>query len=214
MKEPTNIMSQKTPKQAAGAKKPAGLEKAASFIYAATLVGLLASKTDGFLLIATFFFILLVSLWDWRSYRIPNLFTYPTMAAGLIYHATSGGLMHGVFGLFLGGSLLLIPHLMGGVGAGDVKTLAALGALWGAGPAFQIFLVTVLLGGIIAILILIFTQEFLNNIKRYGSIIKVLFVTRKMVYIPPSEKVSALKIPYGSVISLGVVVWHFGGPIL
>lgn len=216
MKEPTTQKKKKAASPAAGPQKTAGLEKTAGLIYAVTLAGLLAMKTDGFLIISTLLFVLLVALWDLHSYRIPNFFTLPTMAAALIFHAASGwnGLLHAVSGLFLGGLLLLIPHLLGGVGAGDVKTLAALGALWGAGPALQIFVATALMGGVIGVAILIARGEFINNLRRYWSIIKVFFVTRKMVYIPPSKRVSAFKIPYGAVISMAVAVWHFGGPII
>ncbi|HEY5648220.1 MAG TPA: A24 family peptidase [Nitrospiria bacterium] len=217
MKEKPDSVNKEVTSPSSRRLKSTGLEKTASALYAAALVGLLAVKPEVFLISATLLFILLVCLWDWRSYRIPNLFTYPTMAAALIYHAAAAGwsgILLGIFGVFLGGSLLLLPHLMGGVGAGDVKTLAALGALWGAGPALQIFIITALMGGIVAVAILIARGELMNNLKRYWSILKVLVVTRKFIYIGPSHRVREFKIPYGAVISLGVAAWLFGGPLL
>ena len=40
---------------------------------------------------------------------------------------------------------------MGGTGAGDVKALAALGAVLGSGAVFQVFLYTAVIGGVLAI---------------------------------------------------------------
>ena len=54
----------------------------------------------------------------------------PTMRESL---EGAAGLWTALLGLLAGFVLLLIPYLLGGMGAGDVKALAALGALLGAG---------------------------------------------------------------------------------
>ncbi len=71
---------------------------------------------------------------DARLRRIPNLLTVPTAIGGLLYHtlAPEGwGLAASAAGLGVGFLLLLLPFLLGGGGAGDVKLLAALGAWLG-----------------------------------------------------------------------------------
>ena len=88
---------------------------------------------------------LLLSLWmawgDIRTQRIPNYLSLGTAVAGLGFQLGChgwGGLWSGFLGLVLGFGLLLIPYLLKGMGAGDVKALAALGA-W-LGPRNTLFL--------------------------------------------------------------------------
>jgi len=72
---------------------------------------------------------------DLRTRRIPNLLTFGAAAAAMVFHAIAGG-WSGV-GLAAGGwlagvAMLALPYALGGMGAGDVKLLAALGAWLGA----------------------------------------------------------------------------------
>jgi prepilin peptidase CpaA len=68
---------------------------------------------------------------DARWRQIPKWLTLPALATGLTYHLVTGGLGGAVAaaGLGLGCGLLLLQ--LGAVGGGDVKWLAALGALLG-----------------------------------------------------------------------------------
>src|SRR5215470_1769162 len=71
---------------------------------------------------------------DLRTRRIPNWVTAAALIAGLVVHTVqdgAGGLGMALAGAALGAAILL-PFYIGGVmGAGDVKLLAALGALLG-----------------------------------------------------------------------------------
>jgi prepilin peptidase CpaA len=74
------------------------------------------------------------SVQDVRERRIPNRLTGPAMAAGLMLHAALGG-WHGLgdaalAGLVAGGAFLVF-FFAGGMGAGDVKLMAAVGCLAG-----------------------------------------------------------------------------------
>jgi prepilin peptidase CpaA len=69
----------------------------------------------------------------WR-FKVYNLLTFPVLAAGIIYHAIVGGwsgLGGSVAGAVFGLIVFLVPYMMGGMGAGDVKFVAALGAWLG-----------------------------------------------------------------------------------
>ena len=72
---------------------------------------------------------------DLRTSRIPNLLTFSAAAAGLAWHAFGGWapLASALGGLALGLLLFLPIYLLRGMGAGDVKLLAALGAWLGPG---------------------------------------------------------------------------------
>ena len=82
---------------------------------------------------------------DLKTRRIPNYLTLVGALGGLGfqlgYHGLPG-LLDGLAGLGLGFILLLGPYLLGGMGAGDVKASAALGAwlgLWRALPSLSIW---------------------------------------------------------------------------
>ena len=74
---------------------------------------------------------------DLRRRRIYNALTFPAMALGLVVNGVAGGpdgLLWSAAGLLLGAALFVLPVAFLGRGAGDLKLLAALGAL--GGPAF------------------------------------------------------------------------------
>jgi prepilin peptidase CpaA len=72
----------------------------------------------------------------WR-FQVYNLLTFPLLFFGIVYHTfTSGwsGLAVSLGGIAFAFVILGIPYLMGGLGAGDVKFMAALGAWLGIMP--------------------------------------------------------------------------------
>lgn len=104
---------------------------------------------------------LLLSLWiawgDVKTHRIPNYLTLGTALAGLGFQLGShgwAGLGNGLLGLALGFCFLILPYLMGGMGAGDVKALAALGAWLGPGRTLYLFVYMAIAGGVIALAVL------------------------------------------------------------
>ncbi len=93
------------------------------------------------------------AFWDLRSKRIPNWLTFPAIALGIILNtALSGaaGLWAGILGAVVGTALLIVPFAMGGMGAGDVKMLAAVGAIGGPQMVFHSFIYGAIAGGLIA----------------------------------------------------------------
>ena len=91
---------------------------------------------------------------DLRSRRIPNVLTLGGALAALVYHATSGGvvgLLIASSGWIVGLALFFLPYALGGMGGGDVKLLAALGAWLGPLGAVWLALYTGLAGGVLAI---------------------------------------------------------------
>ena len=95
---------------------------------------------------------------DIRTRRIPNWFTVPVLAAGVIFHVVTGGLgglWTAVGGFATGFGILLVLWLMGGGGGGDVKLMGAVGAWLGAWYTLTVFLLSAGFAAIFAIAVLI-----------------------------------------------------------
>lgn len=97
---------------------------------------------------------LIAAVTDLMRFKVHNLLTLPLFVSGVIYHGVTGG-AHGIAGSMLGAALgfvfLVLFYVMGGVGAGDVKLLTAIGAWLGMPFTFYVFLASALAAGIYAV---------------------------------------------------------------
>jgi prepilin peptidase CpaA len=157
---------------------------------------------------------------DLWSFRLPNVLTIPLLLSGVVYHAAlagPGGLAGAILGTVVGGVPLLILYAAGGMGAGDVKLMAGVGAWLGPWVALHVLIVSGLaLGCCSAGLMLI-------SSRRRGvagcSVPIVLNPT-----CPPErtdaerpDLIDALRrpdrrtkvIPFGALVPIGVVVTEF-----
>jgi len=104
---------------------------------------------------------------DLKEQKISNRVVFPAAAAGMIFHAAQGGLSGLKFsatGLGLGLLLFFLPFALGGLGAGDVKLLGAVGALKGPLFVFHAALGTACAGGLIALGILLWRRQLWNTL--------------------------------------------------
>ncbi len=97
--------------------------------------------------------------YDIRFRRIPNWLVVLGLACGFGANAAAGGwgglkLAAGGFALAFGGYLVL--HLLHAMGAGDVKLMGAVGSLVGAGNWISVFIFTAIVGGVLALILVIF----------------------------------------------------------
>src|ERR687894_2821301 len=73
----------------------------------------------------------LITYYDARYRRIPNAFVLATLVAGLAINTTLGGwpgLLASLGGCLAAFCLMLLLHVFGAMGAGDVKLFAAIGS--------------------------------------------------------------------------------------
>jgi prepilin peptidase CpaA len=93
---------------------------------------------------------------DLNTRRIPNGLTFGAALLGFVYQFLSGGLDGlgaAALGWFVGAAIFIVPFALGGLGGGDVKLLAALGAWLGPGDAVWLALYTAVAGGAMALVV-------------------------------------------------------------
>ena len=98
--------------------------------------------------------LLLACITDLHTRRIPNALTVSAIAAAVAFHGVTGGLSPAGWSLAgcLVGALLFFPMFaLRGMGAGDVKLLAAVGAWLGPSQVVIAALATSVAGGVIAV---------------------------------------------------------------
>lgn len=156
---------------------------------------------------------LCMAVGDWRTRRIPNYLTFGGALAGLVFQTALfglSGLTQALSGLLLGLALLLLPYIYGGMGAGDVKALAALGAWLGPRAVFSVFCYMGLAGGLLSLGFLIANGNLWNYLRQGWVSLQNLILCRSRQVIfgalaPESKSTSGL--PYGVAIALGMVAY-------
>ncbi|WP_409254400.1 prepilin peptidase [Bacillus sp. SCS-153A] len=153
---------------------------------------------------------------DLKSRKIYNKVIFPSLLLTLVLHSIFGGfsgLLDSLLGFAVGLGLLLIPYLMGGMGAGDVKLLALIGAIKGVGFVLTTSFYMALLGGVIALAILLLRKGFFQRVK--GILYSVCSLTYGLkVPLGVVRSDYQKTYPYGVAIAGGAVVSLFFNGVL
>jgi prepilin peptidase CpaA len=147
---------------------------------------------------------------DVKERRIPNLLTYPAMAAGLLLqsalHGWKGLLLSVGGGLIFGGVFMLF-YLVRAMGAGDVKLAVALGCIVG-NSALQVMFATALAGGALAIFFMVQSGRILETLRNTlwvaGFHAQHGLRTHPVVNL---DNPSVLRMPYGLAFAIGTFYW-------
>lgn len=142
---------------------------------------------------------------DLRSRRIPNQLTATMAGIGLLLAVTgTSGVTVGasLAGIVLGLLLMLPGYALGATGAGDVKLMAAVGAIIGPALVLSAFLCTAITGGLLAVVVAL----------RRRRLAATLVQTGRLVAAPaaaPGElkaASAASRFAYGPAIAVGSMV--------
>jgi prepilin peptidase CpaA len=107
----------------------------------------------------------ITAITDVWKFKVYNVLTLPLLCSGLAYHGYRGGSPEfavSLTGALFGFGVLLTFYVMGGMGAGDVKLMAAVGAWLGMPQIFYVFIVSSFAAGGYA-LFLILTHKRLGE---------------------------------------------------
>jgi len=169
---------------------------------------------NSFSILAASAYLFLICATDTIYSKIPNIFTVIFITVGFFTNIIISGLP-GVFfsvtGFIVGIALLLIPFLMGGMGAGDVKALAALGAFLGPSMTFHIFLYMGCIGGLLGLFFHILSSDIKEEVHHYITSIKTVYLTRSCKLLRAYKNRTTYRFPYATSIAFGYfALIHWG----
>ena len=160
--------------------------------------------------------ILWASWIDYKDHRVPNWLNAAIAAAGFTAQAWFfgwPGVGIGALGLLVGFSTLIVPWLMHGMGAGDVKLMMAIGVWLGPWYTFLSFCVGAVAGGVIAVTMILSTGRLYHA---YGNLLTIASKVSKPSTVF-SEFGSAKSfgdtsqlLPYGVPLTIGTLMVFFG----
>lgn len=180
-----------------------------------SVFALFAFRGDPAIVTASLFFILACGT-DTLQARIPNLLTVSLASAGLTFNTLThgwSGTLGSLIGLAVGFLLLLLPYLMGGFGGGDVKTLAALGALAGPQAILHIFVYMAFFGGAMAVLHYLCNTDLKNKAREWWCCAKASALARDPRLLRPAKS-ETLRFPYAAAIAFGYYTYIWRGGVL
>ncbi|MGI8961060.1 MAG: A24 family peptidase [Bryobacteraceae bacterium] len=157
--------------------------------------------------------VLVAAVYDLRFRRIPNWLNVSGVILGLAVNTllfARSGFIVAVLGITCS-LLVYVPlYLIRGMGAGDVKLMAAVGAIAGPWNWFGIFVATALLGGVVSIIFVSLKRRLHQTCFNVA-----LIVTELCQFRLPSKSNSqldvrdphALGMPHGALIAIGAVTF-------
>ncbi len=152
--------------------------------------------------------------------KVPNWLTFPLILGGWAAGAYCGGfsgLICSFAGTLVGLGLLLPAYAIGGMGAGDVKLMAGVGAWIGATATFYAFCVSSIIGGVIAVAMVLFRRRWHYHVLQFFKIVDEILVIRSpdaLSAIAAERKSTMLLLPYGIPIALGTIAYFFWSGML
>jgi prepilin peptidase CpaA len=171
---------------------------------------------------------------DGWKLKVPNWLTFPLVMSGWLYGAMSfgwpdqywswTGLAWSLGGTAVGLGLLLPAYAIGGMGAGDVKLLAGVGAWLAAAGAdagvtdtLYAFCVSAIIGGVIALTMVILRGQWLRHYTQFWGILTEILVIRSpiaLAEVAAERKSRMMLLPYGIPIALGTIAYFIWNGML
>jgi len=160
---------------------------------------------------------------DGWKLKVPNWITFPMIVSGWIYSATLSpwagweGLVYSLIGTAVGLALLLPAYAIGGMGAGDVKLLAGVGAwVWSTNTLYA-FALSAVLGGVIAVCMVVYRRTWHHHQNQFWMIANEILTVKdpdKLSAIAAERKPRMMLLPYGIPIAIGTIAYFAAAGML
>lgn len=161
--------------------------------------------------------LILAAVIDGVQLKVPNWITFPLVISGWIYSVAFAGMNDmawyeglgwSLFGTFVGLALLLPAYAIGGMGAGDVKLLAGVGAWMHGKHTFFAFCATAVVGAVLAVGMAVYRRAFKKHASQFWMILGEILTIRdpnQLSAIAADRKSAMLLLPYGIPIAIGTI---------
>lgn len=154
------------------------------------------------------------AMYDVRYRKIPNWLALGGVLLGFAINffigPPEGGALFALKGFAAGFGLYLALYAIRAMGAGDVKLMGAVGALVGAERWFGIFLVTAIVGGVMAVILVAVRGRLKRTLFNVGFILSELkhgrpaYVGREELDVRSRKGTS---LPHGAVIAISTIFY-------
>jgi len=155
--------------------------------------------------------VLIAAVYDVKQRRIPNWLTVTGILTGVgmntFLYPVWSGLKSGLLGFAVGFGIYFVLYALHAMGAGDVKLMGAVGALVGWQNWLGIFAITALVGGIMAIIVILARKRFMKTVFNVGFIFsemksgRAAYMSREDLDVKSPK---SMGLPHGAVIAVGV----------
>jgi len=156
---------------------------------------------------------------DGVQLKVPNWLTFPMIISGWIYSPIAyawigetwyAGLGWSLLGTAVGLGLLLPAYAIGGMGAGDVKLLAGVGAWVHCATTLYAFCISALVGSLLAVGMILYRRAWRKHTMQFRIILNEILTIRNpetLAEIAADRKGSMLLLPYGIPIAIGTILY-------
>lgn len=157
--------------------------------------------------------VLVAAIYDLKFRRIPNWLSLSGMVLGVGCNTLvrgGSGLREAGLGLLCALVVYVPLYLVRGMGAGDVKLMAAIGTMAGPKNWFEIFLATALIGGVVSLAVIARKQRVRRTFGNVATILGELSQFRTPAQRDPRldyRHREALRLPHGASIAAGAILF-------
>lgn len=156
---------------------------------------------------------------DGIKLKVPNWITFPMIISGWIYSMVAYGMAgegwYVGFGWSLAGTavglgLLLPAYSIGGMGAGDVKLMAGIGAWVHVWVTFYAFCLSAVIGALLAVAMVLVQRKWFKHYFQFKHILHEITTIRnpeKLSAIAADRKATMMLLPYGIPIAIGTILY-------
>ncbi len=182
----------------------------------AELTNILGSIAENWVIWLVTITLVVAAVIDGRMLKVPNWLTFPMIISGWIYctffspYAGWEGLQYSLLGTVVGLAVLLPAYAIGGMGAGDVKLMAGVGAWVGGEVTFYAFGVSAVVGGVMAVLMVLKRGAWDKHYAQFWAILREINTVRnpeKLAEIAAERKSSMALLPYGIPLAIGTIAY-------
>lgn len=165
------------------------------------------------------FVLIVAAVIDGIQLKVPNWLTFPMIISGWVFSAMAYsmagegwmvGLGWSLAGTAVGLALLLPAYAIGGMGAGDVKLMAGIGAWVHCWITFYAFCLSAVIGAVIAVIMVWRSGKMKKHSGQFVSILNEIMTVKnpeKLATIAAERKSTMMLLPYGIPIAIGTIMY-------